>query len=156
MKHKHCDKIVAKVSDMNLVVFYKLPNEEWWQSESESRTLPDEDDIEYFLCLPQHKDVCLPWLNGDKAQQSPASDACWVSSACAIDVTWMPWTSFMKDDLKFRIKPKKEKRWIGVFRDGDLLRNTELSYKTKEQVMGDAHAPRGFAGWQFIEIEVEV
>jgi hypothetical protein len=63
MKHKHYDKIVAKAANMNLVVFCRdaYHVEEGW---FETHNLPIQDEFDYYLCLPQHKEACLAWLNG--------------------------------------------------------------------------------------------
>lgn len=63
MKHKHYNKIVAKAANMSLVVFcrdtYHI-GEGWF----ETHNLPIQDEFDYYLCLPQHKEDCLAWLNG--------------------------------------------------------------------------------------------
>ncbi len=151
MKHKHYDMIVAKAENMELETFINQDGE--WRLMVNA--FPMSEHFNYFLCLPQHKETCLHWLNGDKAQQSPINDDCWVSSADAIDVTWKPWTSFMKDDLKFRIKPKKEKRWIAVNLDGYVMPiHTASIESAREHASSDTS--RLTLGVQFIEIEVEV
>lgn len=63
MKHKHYDKIVAKSANMNLVVFCRdtYHAEEGW---FETPNLPIQDEFDYYLCLPQHREACLTWLNG--------------------------------------------------------------------------------------------
>ena len=63
MKHKHYDKIVAKAANMSLVVFCRdaYHAEEGW---FETSNLPIQDEFDYYLCLPQHKEACLAWLNG--------------------------------------------------------------------------------------------
>lgn len=111
MKHKHYEMIVAKASNMGLVCFVKRPDVEW--VECDDRILPCIDEHEYFLCLPQHKDACLHWLNGGKSQveYTKASYPYW----CDIDSDEVNWTAghiFMDELLNIRIKPKKEKRWI--------------------------------------------
>lgn len=63
MKHKHYDKIVAKAANMNLAVFCRDAyhvKEGWF----ETSNLPIQDEFDYYLCLPQHKEDCLAWLNG--------------------------------------------------------------------------------------------
>lgn len=63
MKHKHYDKIVAKAANMDLVVFCRDAyhvKEGWF----ETYNLPIQEEFDYFLCLPQHKESCLAWLNG--------------------------------------------------------------------------------------------
>lgn len=160
MKHKHYDMIVAKAANMDLVVFCKNAVDEWiYQEYAETDVKFSETGFGYFLCLPQHKEACLHWLNGGGVQQKPVDDeGCgWVTCADVNKVTWMSWTSFMKDELEFRIKPKKEKRWIGVY--GNHV--TDGMYPTKDLCercvnRSDKFKHTAPEGWQFIEIEVEV
>ncbi|AUR98220.1 hypothetical protein NVP1248O_06 [Vibrio phage 1.248.O._10N.261.54.F1] len=147
MKHKHYDMIVAKAENMELVVFYKLPCEEWWQSESESTTLPDEDDIEYFLCLPKHKKAVLNTLNGGESQVASISSG-WLSANCGDPVEWGGEWWYMNPNGESRIKPKKEKRWVVVNPTGNSV-NVNLM-KTTPDI---SEYPEGC---QAVEIEVEV
>ena len=64
MIHENYELIEAKLKNMNLVVLVKYKNREW-------TTRPDQRDVNftmdskrYWLCLPQHTDMCLKWLNG--------------------------------------------------------------------------------------------
>ena len=64
MKHKHYDMIVALAENMNLATFCKGKlGKEWIDLGGEGLPcfIPDNH---YFLCLPQHKEACLHWLNG--------------------------------------------------------------------------------------------
>lgn len=67
-KHKHADMIIAKANNMDLVVFYKKDDSEGWFVSSLDVMVYDGYDYEFFLCLPQHKDACLHWLNGGISQ----------------------------------------------------------------------------------------
>lgn len=155
MKHKLYEMIVAKAENMDLVVLLK--NSQGWSIKENQFDIQFHEMFEYFLCLPQHKEACLHWLNGGVSLDVKNESGNWSDySLVNVGKPWSKDRDFMREEYYFRIKPKKEKRWIGVFRDGDLIKNTELSYRTKEQVVGDSHAPYGFDDWQFIEIEVEV
>lgn len=151
MKHKNAEMIKAKVDNMKLVVFYRLPNEEWWQQDSECEALPDEVEIDYFLCLPQHKDACLHWLNGGKSQAeyTKSSYPYW----CDIDSDEANWSDghiFMDKNLNIRIKPNKEKRWIAIKKG-----NKEVGRYTCETLeeAKDMYIPRW---WSHHEVEIEV
>ncbi|AUR91107.1 hypothetical protein NVP1155O_34 [Vibrio phage 1.155.O._10N.222.55.B3] len=148
-KHKHYDMIVAKAENMDLVVFCKV-DELPWQERKNQSLMEFGEKFKYFLCLPQHKDTCLHWLNGGEAQQKPINGDNWVTSADVKKVSWMSWTSFMKDELKFRIKPKKEKRWIAALPNG---RVSGWHDGDREALEGQYNKD---VGWQFIEIEVLV
>ncbi len=144
MKHVHAEMIKAKVDNMELVVFRKVTVSKWAVVQNE---FPEWKGDEYFLCLPQHKDVCLHLLNGGDAEQAQVNDDCWVSCAkVPTNASWMPWTSFMKDELKFRIKPKKEKRLI-------IYRNNVLygPFFSDDEINKDL-----LLTGQLIEIDVEV
>ena len=157
MKHKNAEMIKAKVDNMELVVFYRLQNEEWWQPESDHATLPDDIDFDYFLCLPQHKEACLHWLNGGSVQYRIALDV-WTDAADnESNAAWTPDNLFVDDQVEFRIKPKKEKRVIGVNKDGRTTSHYAIDdkgcYAVDEiRITGKGNPDE----WQFIEIEVEV
>ncbi|ATD27074.1 hypothetical protein FORC55_1090 [Vibrio cholerae] len=150
-KHKHYDMIVAKAANMDLVKFIKLNN--WWTIDSRSSCHFD-GAFEYFLCLPRHKEVCLHWLNGGDAELKHASTNGWTSFSRII--TWDDGCVFMQADCKFRIKPRKEKRWIGYCTSTNQC--TPHPTKTKDLAIDYAAAHYNYADsdWQFIEIEVEV
>ncbi|AUS01495.1 hypothetical protein NVP1286O_04 [Vibrio phage 1.286.O._10N.286.55.C4] len=143
MKHKHYDMIVAKAANMELVVFYKLPCEEWWQLDSECEALPGEVEIDYFLCLPRHKEACLHWLNGGDVERLTAHQG---FLKVGYGLAWSACHEFMNEELKFRVKPKKEKRLI-VYRN-DVVYGPYLLF--------DDINPDFVATGQVIEIEVEV
>ncbi|AUS01384.1 hypothetical protein NVP1284A_57 [Vibrio phage 1.284.A._10N.286.55.A5] len=111
MKHKHYEMIVAKAADLHLTVFCKGVNDdcEW----HEIRKFPNwQNNAEYFLCQPQHREACLHWLSGGNIQYRIALDA-WTDAAGNVsNVAWTPDNLFIDDQVEFRIKPKKEKRWI--------------------------------------------
>ena len=167
MKHKHYENIYkhheiicAKAANMNLVVFCRdaYHNEPW----EETQQLPMVSELEYFLCLPQHKESCLHWLNGGKIQSKFNG---WVDITDKPDERTLNWSDrsvFMLEVCESRIKSRKEKRWIGVVKyqhtkDGNCYYiNTQHSYETIEELKRDVYAPHGFDGWQFIEIEIEI
>lgn len=141
MKHKHYEMIVAKAGNMELVVFVKPCDNGAWYEKCDSACQWWEDS-DYFLCLPQHKEACLHWLNGGVSQveYTNASYPYW----CNIEADEVNWSSghiFMDVLLKTRIKPKKEKRWITVNGDAIFFANTDEIYPE---------------GYQLIQIEVEV
>ena len=105
-EHKHADLIKAKVDNMALVVFYKdcYYPEQGWQETSQ---LPMQEEFDYFLCLPQHKDACLRWLNGDDVQMQ--SDDEWLDIKDP--------SIFMSEYTNIRTKSQKQKLWIAVKTD---------------------------------------
>ena len=143
MKHPHYDMIVAKAANMDLVVFSKGSGE--W---IELHCMPRWGDNEYFLCLPQHKEACLHWLNGGKVEGIRKHfDS--LELAMASTIAWSVNSTFMKDSIELRIKPRKEKRWIASC--GNFI--TTLHYPSLDEckdATGDG------LEWQYHEIEVEV
>jgi hypothetical protein len=114
MKHKHYDLIVAKAADMNLVVLSQNQKDGSWLVQNDQGTTDFGECINYFLCLPQHKEACLHWLNGGESEHGGEFgqwNSCegwnkkWFSTTCG----------FMRSSHQTRIKPKKEKRWIATF-----------------------------------------
>lgn len=155
MKHKHYDMICAKAENMDLVLFH-CGIGGWYEYGKDGEYSPFCQDEKYFLCLPQHKEACLHWLNGGDVQIAHGKeDFFWNWSRPSRE--WRPHVSFMIDSVRFRIKPRKEKRWIGVY--GNHV--TESHYKSEEVcklfVLDDAsYSAFSREKWQFIEIEVEV
>lgn len=136
--------IVAKAANIDLVVLAKH-NENW----IEVNGFPEWCMENYFLCLPQHKEACLHWLNGGEVQQKPIDNNHWVTCADVNKVTWMSWTSFMQDKLEFRIKPKKEKRFIAWnSREDAPEKYSYCTLSLAQQAYKDQDV-------QIIEIEVE-
>ncbi|CAM0006763.1 hypothetical protein VPHK367G1_0003 [Vibrio phage K367 g1] len=146
MKHKHYDMIVAKAANMELVVFLES-NQGWSEKENQS-DIQFHEQFDYFLCLPQHKEACLHWLNGGDLQINRKGHGFldWGRP----NRGWVKEVSFMFDINEFRIKPKKEKRWI-VWDTAQSIPERE-SYKSLEDAMLNFDYPDA----QFIEIEVEV
>lgn len=145
MKHVHAEMIKAKADDMSLIVFVKCGHNSAWR-ETETPTqfpLSEFDDVQYFLCLPQHKEVCLHWLNGGDIQ---VLDSNWINVHPVESYPWEDEHDFMCEDSKIRIKPKKEKRLI-VYRN-DVVYGPYLSI--------DDINPDLMATGQVVEIEVEV
>lgn len=108
MKHKHYDLIVTKAANIKVIKFVKLP-QGWVATQTDEWN----ETSDYFLCLPQHKEACLHWLNGGESQleYTHQSYPTWNS----IDNDAKDWSTghvFMDGSLSIRIKPKKEKRWI--------------------------------------------
>ena len=153
MKHKHHAMIVAKAENMELVVFERSKLKGWVLLER--HLIPDSDACDYFLCLPQHKEACLHWLNGGdvQVQDFPTSD---FNDYLDEKYEWSLETWWMSEQCNVRIKPKKEKRWIGY------CANTNQTFphpQNSKELAGDYAAINyryNMSDWQFIEIEVEV
>ncbi len=154
MKHKHYDMIVAKAANMELVVFAKLDGA-WYQPTNSDLQFFDNGHDKYFLCLPQHKEACLHWLNGGKVE-SLHKDYEPMELAESGVIEWGVKSTFMKNSIEIRIAPKKEKRWIGYC----ASRNQTIPHpQDSEQLAMDytaLHYSYHVNEWRFIEIEVEV
>lgn len=155
MKHVHYDKIVAKAENMKLETFINQDGE--WRLMVNA--FPMSEHFNYFLCLPQHKEACLHWLNGGSVQvESEPRELNPLTEYCGK----FPETNWDKDvwcmhPLSVRIKPKKEKRWIGVY--GKHI--TENHFGSKSEVEKHVNESPVYSNcahnwWQFIEIEIEV
>ena len=141
MKHANSEMIKAVADNTELVIFCKGNSGRW------KAACPA--DIFYndsFLCLPQHKDACLHWLNGGDVQiilQPETKFLDWDRPSRE----WRPEVSFMFDNT-FRIKPKKEKRWIRIARGG-LALDSMVLFESEEMA-------RDRFNHQVAQIEVEV
>jgi hypothetical protein len=121
VKHKHDEMIVAKAANTGLVQFIKMDGE-WENAGLSDKFISFSEEYDYFLCLPQHKEACLHWLNGGDVRaihfenQMPDSGVMFDSDFVDVEdgVDTYPWKGnhiFMQEH-EIEIKPKKEKRWI--------------------------------------------
>ncbi len=148
-RHKHADMIIAKANNMDLIVLGGFGSGEWVESPIDyNEGFCFLAEFDYFLCLPQHKDVCLNWLNGGDIQINRLDEGFidWDRPSRE----WKLCVSFMSDKCKFRIKPRKEKRWIAV-RKKDLYVE-EFAFKSIDSVKESIDTEL----WSYHEIEVEV
>ncbi|CAM0039504.1 hypothetical protein VPHK435_0005 [Vibrio phage K435] len=114
MKHVHYDKIVAKAANMELVVFCKGVNDgcEW----HEVKRFPNwQTNASYFLCPLQNKEACLHWLSGGAIEVKEGGHWETCGPYAGSDQYWSVRGFLMNDEYEYRIKPKKEKRWIATF-----------------------------------------
>ena len=145
MKHVHYEMIVAKAANMELVVLAK--SLKWHEVDDEDYLFFSQHD-KYFLCLPQHKEACLHWLNGGDAQYLSGAMEKWINFGSSR--YWCGTHLFMRSDASIHIKPKKEKRWIAVLSNGRVSGWHDEGLEMLKQQYNEC------AGWQFIQIEVEV
>ncbi len=167
MKHAYAELFTAKLNDVSLVLFEK--HEEWkeWREATKSDLVFAVGvNFDYFLCIPQHKEACLHWLNGGDVQavhfenQMPDSGVMLDSDFVDLedDVFTYSWKDnhiFMQEH-EITIKPKKEKRWIGYC----ASRNQTIPHPQDSGQLAMDYAALHYSyhvnEWQFIEIEVEV
>ena len=117
--HKHRDMMKAYADDSSLCVFVNLTHHEKWKITQNPAFFVN---CEYFLCLPKHKEACLHWLNGGRIQWCDDLLAWTDKDNYTDDLESQEFffgNGFMLDDNKFRIKPKKVKRFVVIHR-GDL------------------------------------
>ena len=140
--HKNAKMIKALADNKRLVVFYRVDGT-WYETEFGTLVTCENP---HFLCLPQHKEACLHWLNGGDVQHDDCSHG-WATMENindpmdADEPLWSKTCRLMTEHLQFRIKPKKEKRTIVIYENIVCFVNPDAIY------------PKGC---QFIEIEVEV
>lgn len=149
--HKHAEMIKAKADNTDLVVFCKYDHEDEWRYGNFEKLACGIG--EFFLCLPQHKEECLHWLNGGVAEQW--CNTIWLAIDSHVeDPAWHKDGDFMDSEFKVRIKPRKEKRWI-VAKQNSLA--SMMYFDSKELAQKAIDEPLGeFRDGQVIEIEVEV
>ena len=158
MKHANAEMIKAVLDNTELVIFCEVVDHEnedgnYWAVSNLSSLVSCFN--KFFVCLPQHKEACLHWLNGGDVQVRD-----FVTSPF-LDITdwgkeWLPnGCGFMVESWVIRIKPKKEKRWIAVNSDGYVMPiHTDSVESAKAHANHDES--RLTANVQYIEIEVEV
>ncbi|MEL7309493.1 MAG: hypothetical protein AAGK05_17670 [Pseudomonadota bacterium] len=145
--HKHAAMIKAKADNMDLVVFVKNSNTgDWFEVFGE---LPFNQQQDFFICLPKHKEACLHWLNGGVVQVRYEGES-WKDIFNNENPTWHGVNYFMmRDSVDYRIKPRKEKRWICITDDLEIEDGTLY----ESYADADENSP-GYK--QIVEIEVEV
>lgn len=152
MKHKHCDMIFAKAENMQLIQFVYCHHYEKWRLCAGQEDVRFVEGGKYFLCLPKHKEACLYALNNDVSVEL-YTDGLLYGRGLLVGGNWGDSDWYMRDDLESRVKPKKEKRWIYISDNGYI---GGAHFESVDELKSRVHAPNGFYGWQFIEIEVEV
>ena len=150
MKSKYAELFTAKLNDMDLVLFEKHRDwESWTVAKQSDKCFMVSDNFDYFLCLPQHNEngQCLHWLNTGEIQGLICGE--WMDLHQEDMDMSLP-LSFRCKGNEFRIKPKKEKRWIRINKNDQHV--DQMLYKTEEDckhLSPDKH-------WYHYEIEVEV
>ena len=150
MKNKHYDMIVAKAENMDLVVFFNPSfgsSAEKWEEATTTLFPAFHPETDYFLCLPQHKEACLHWLNGGDVQdffEEEWSDCASLAHATEVGgdntLEFSMHHMFMNEEFNFRIAPKKEKPEEG----GKCplgCEDSELQYQTHNCVCNAYNAP---------------
>lgn len=158
--HKYADLFKAKLDNIDLVLFEKHYEWEEWQecktdTREDSKIFHVSDNFEYFLCLPQHKEACLHWLNGGDIEVKSDQNYEWsgfinTKNMYGIDCARK---YFNDNKCEIRIKPRKEKRWIAVKWDNFYV--LPRHYETKQDAE-IAAASSMMGEFQYKEIEVEV
>tara|TARA_R110002012_G_scaffold276277_1_gene463222 strand:+ start:52 stop:525 length:474 start_codon:yes stop_codon:yes gene_type:complete len=157
MKHVNAEMIKAVADNIDLVIFFNDIEDCEWRECSFEMLINSDWPTEHFLCLPQHNESgqCLHWLNGGSLHHRKVKQKLSDSSFCPVwsrgeSIEWSNDSPFMSDEFEFRIKPKKEKRWIaydkGQKRVGILTFDSEQAIKSHYGDEADS----------FHEIEVEV
>lgn len=149
MKHKNAEIIKAKADDMSLVVFAK--SLKWHEVDADDFQFFNKHE-EYFLCLPQHKEVVIRSLNGEVAEFESVDE---IGSHALERAYWRSNDWYMDVNYKSRIIPKKEKRWIAATRFNCVDKLFDKKSQAEEFVT--AFYPNNkTSDFQFIEIEVEI
>lgn len=156
MKHEHYEMIVAKAANFELIQFVKIGDNWEIVGSHDNKVVSFASHYEYFLCLPKHKEACLYWLNGGKAE-ALHEDLEPMEFAESKTVEWGVKSVFMKDSIEIRIKPKKECVWVAYHKDGFMFDEVGVSeqdvhHRVKEHEFSDFNGK----DWQYKEIEVEV
>ena len=154
--HKHAKLIKAKADNMELVVFEKDPSG-WLMRISD--IIHMSPSKEYFLCLPQHKEACLHWLNGGEIQALVGNSWDDCGPHLGENQAWFIDGFLMNNGCDYRIKPRKEKLWLAVKTDkhehlGGCIKVRICSHAFVNKQ--DAEDYLDLRDSQLIEIEVEV
>ena len=148
MKHANAEMIKAVADNTDLVIFFKESDDARWFKTNINSLVNACSTTEYFLCLPKHKEACLHCLNGGVSQYLSNGMKEWINFGSSN--YWCSTHLFMTNECEIHIKPKKEKRWIAVLSNGRVSGWHDEGLEMLKQQYNEC------AGWQFIEIEVEV
>ncbi len=156
MKHAYAELFTAKLNDTSLVLFEK--HEEWkeWREVGKSdKIFVVCGNFDYFLCLPQHKEVCLHWLNGGKLMIDNGKGL--GEGRYTMDIRRNnPLADFIgHPEYTFRIKPMIEKVWVAYHKDGFMFSEVggsecDIDDRVKNHELSDFVK----SDWQYKEIEV--
>lgn len=102
MRHKNADMIKAKVDNVDLIVFSKAKNLGDWREVSLIALIVN-DNFDFFLCLPQHKEACLHWLNGGDVLYSEFQSS-WEQYTLTPDFPKYPLQDFCWAQCTFKIE----------------------------------------------------
>ena len=109
--------VMAKANNESLIVFIKIECPEdsgdFWRESKFSELVSVSND--FFLCLPQHKEACLHWLNGGEVQYRIELYDWTDGSKNVSNSAWSIDNMFMLEQVELRIKPKKVKKYIGIY-----------------------------------------
>lgn len=137
-KHKHYDMIVAKAENMELACLTRHTTHDLWREQAGQYSHVFFGEMaDYFLCLPEHTEACLNWLNGFGVRT--------VNNGIVITKKlkqktpiWTPSTIFMRPDASFEVLKGKRKKWIVYRTDGAVVGpfdNKETADKCSGQVI---------------------
>jgi len=148
MKRKHSEMIKLWADNDELSVFVKNGG---WSSVS----APSWDDgLEYFVCLPKHKEAVFELLIGGKAEvlieSKSKPEPYWSNCGLPTSKEWENNWWYMSNDVESRVKPKKQTRYAYAYSDGlvtfhyESIEELEKSYKTPSY------------DWQLVTFEIEL
>lgn len=108
MRHKHFEIAKAKIENMHLVLFVKPNDAPTWEM-AVNQYPANNTFASYFLCLPQHKEACLHWLNGGEVEYGYFElNNRIVRTLDEYPDAWTPNSQFMSDLVEITYKPRKE------------------------------------------------
>ena len=95
--------ICAKAANMDLVVLVKTCSREGWYVRPNQRDTNMNPASQYFLCLPQHTEACLQWLNDWQAKgEDPNNTRSFDDYAAHIEaIKWSCLAWYMREDRNY-------------------------------------------------------
>lgn len=151
-KHKHYEMIVTKAANMDSVTLYKEGVGCYWSVRLSQDSTHFSEGFDFFLCLPQHKEACLHWLNGgDVLLKDFKEDTTERMLSSSAFVGWHESTVFMSEEAQIRIAPKKETRWVVI----DAFGNAVPTLLKDEQSLENAKELMPNCSFHRVEVEVQ-
>ncbi|HFQ4860119.1 TPA: hypothetical protein ACGU7E_003291 [Vibrio vulnificus] len=130
-KHRHLQLIEEKARNLDLVVFV---NNGIKCEEVDFAAMVEHEDFDFFLCSKKHLDIVNYWLgNGmPMLQIRSKGNPVWVDFNP--DLSLGIGFDFMKEENEIRLKPRKQKRWVGVAVNGQSTPNYGVKGRVEDWI----------------------
>ncbi|PNG65003.1 hypothetical protein CRN61_17805 [Vibrio vulnificus] len=149
-KHRHYRLIEEKAKNLDLVIFV---NDGKRCQETDFSSMVEHEDVDFFLCSQKHLDLVNCWIESGMPtlQIRGKKHPVWVDFNP--DLSLGVGLDFMKEENEIRLKPRRQKRWVGVAVNGESTPNYGVKGRVEGWIKDMGIDPSLF---QVIEFEMEI